>query len=110
MFSARSALVSSVTSALAPRFVFWWLLLVVVQQAQRVFLVMAVARREMPSAGVLGLTLLTGLRADLMSASVGMLAALLAALIVAAPFALRDARRSRAVFARALGIPGAVLA
>jgi hypothetical protein len=101
---------AQVASSFAPRFVYWWLLLVVVQQAQRVFLVMAAARREMPSAGVLGLTLLTGLRADLMSASVGMLAALLFALIVTAPFALRERRRARTVLARTLGIAGAVLA
>jgi Sulfatase len=98
-----------VTSALAPRFVFWWLLLVVVQQAQRVFLVSAAARRDLPSPGVLGLTLLTGLRADLVTASVGMLAALAVALLGAAVVALRDRRRARAFFARALGAAGAVL-
>src|SRR5262249_4113394 len=101
---------AQVASALAPCFVFWWLLLVVVQQAQRVFLVMAAARREMPSAGVLGLTLFTGFRADLMSASVGMLAALAAGLSFTRPCALRERRWSRRVFPRPRGFAGAVLA
>jgi hypothetical protein len=100
---------AQVTSALAPRFVFWWLLLVIVQQAQRVFLLIAAARREIPSPGVLGLTLLTGLRADLITASVGMAAALLVALIAAAPVALRGRRHARAVLARTLSIAGAIL-
>jgi hypothetical protein len=99
-----------VASALAPRFVFWWLLLVVVQEAQRLFLVMAAARRGIPSAGVLGLTLFTGLRADLITASVGMLGALLVASLVATPVALRARRRAGAVLARTLGLVGGVLA
>jgi arylsulfatase A-like enzyme len=94
---------------LAPRFVFWWLLLAVVQQAQRVFLVIATARGELPSPGVLGLTLFTGLRADLVTASFGMLAALVVALVVAALIAVRERRLARAVVARTLGILGAVL-
>jgi Sulfatase len=95
---------------LTQRFVFWWLLLVVVQQAQRVFLILATARREIPSAGVLGLTLFTGLRADLITASVGMLGALLVASLVAASVALRDRRRAGAVLARTVGLVGGVLA
>ena len=97
------------TSALAPRFVFWWLLLVIVQEAQRVFLLIATARREIPSPGVLGLTLLTGLRADLITASVGMLAVLVVALLVATPVALRERRHAGAVLARTLSVAGAML-
>jgi arylsulfatase A-like enzyme len=100
---------SSVTSALAPRFVFWWLMLVVVQQAQRMFLIGAAARRDVPSPAVLGLTLFTGLRADLVTAGFGMLAALVVALVVAAPFLLRGLRRARDVAARALTVAAAVL-
>ncbi len=94
----------------AARFVFWWLLLVVVQQAQRVFLLGAAARREAPSPGVLGLTLLTGLRADLVTASAGMLGAAAVALVVGALVALRRRDRARAAAARALGVAGALLA
>ena len=94
---------------IAARFVFWWLLLVIVQQAQRVFLIAAAARRERPSAPVVGLTLLTGLRADLVTASVGMLAALAVALVVAALVLLRGRERARAVLARTLGAAGGIL-
>ncbi|HZF06547.1 MAG TPA: hypothetical protein VE932_19595, partial [Patescibacteria group bacterium] len=75
--------------SLAARFAFWWLLLVVVQQAQRVFLMGAAARRDAPSPTVLALTLVTGLRADLVTASFGMLAPLAAALVVGALVWLR---------------------
>ena len=102
-------LVSNVTPALAPRFVFWWLLLVVAQQAQRIFLIGAAARREMPSPTILGLTLFTGLRADLVTASFGMLAALVVALVVAAPFLVRGLQRARIVLARVFSATAAVL-
>src|SRR5262245_2050035 len=109
MFSARSALVSSVTSALTPRFVFWWLLLVVVQQAQRIFLIGAEARRDAPSPAVLGLTLLTGLRADFVTASFGMIVVLVVAVIVAAPFALGGLGRAGAVLVRTVTVAAAIL-
>jgi arylsulfatase A-like enzyme len=95
---------------LASRFVFWWLLLVVVQQAQRLFLIGATVRRETPSAGVLALTLITGLRADLVTAGFAMLAALVIALLVAAPFMLRDRAAAYAVVKRTLSITAAVMA
>ena len=101
---------SNATSALAPRLVFWWLLFVVVQQAQRIFLIGAAARRDVPSPAVLGLTLLTGLRADLVTAGFGMLAAFVVALLVAAPFVLRGPRRAHAVLTRAFSAAAAVLA
>ena len=100
----------SVTASLVQRFVFWWLLLVVAQQAQRIFLmIVAAARREVPSPEVLGLTLLTGLRADLVTASFGMLAALALALLVAALVALRASSRAGSVLVRALGVAAASL-
>ena len=97
-------------SALVRRFVFWWGLLVVVQQAQRVFLLLAAARREPPAPSVLGLTLLTGVRADLVTASVGMVAALLVALLVAAPLAVLARPRVATVLLRALGVVATILA
>src|SRR5206468_5312031 len=93
--------------SLALRLAFWWLLLVVAQQAQRIFLIGAAARRDPPSPAVLGLTLITGLRADLVTASFGMLAALVLALLVAAPLALRAPSSARAVLGRTLGVAGA---
>ena len=99
----------SATPSLAGRFVFWWLLLVVAQQAQRVFLIAVAARRDTPSPTVLGLTLFTGLRADLVTAGFGMLAALTVAAVVAAPIALMSLARARMVLGRALGIAAAVL-
>ena len=97
------------TFPLASRVVFWWLLLVVVQQAQRFFLIGAAARREAPSPAVLGLTLLTGLRADLVTAGFGMLAALIVALIVAAPFALRGRGHAHGLVIRVVSIVSAIL-
>ena len=105
--SAHAAV--SPAPSLAERFAFWWLLLVVVQQAQRVFLIGAAALRDAPSPTVLGLTLVTGLRADLVTASFGMLVALAVALVVAAPVALRGRPRARAALVRTLGVAAAVL-
>jgi len=95
--------------SLAARFAFWWLLLVVVQQAQRVFLMGAAARRDAPSPTVLALTLVTGLRADLVTASFGMLAPLAAALVVGALVWLRRRERARAALVRTLGVASAIV-
>ncbi|HEY3099451.1 MAG TPA: LTA synthase family protein [Methylomirabilota bacterium] len=92
------------------RFAFWWVLLVLVQQAQRIFLIGAAARREPPTPAVLGLTLLTGLRADLVTAGVGMLAALVVALILAVPFVRRGPRRTRDLVVRVVSVAAAILA
>ena len=97
-------------AALLARFVFWWLLLVVVQQAQRLFLIGAAARRAAPSPKVLALTLFTGLRADLVTASWGMLLAVVLALVVTLPLVLAARRRAAGVFARALAVAAASLA
>jgi arylsulfatase A-like enzyme len=96
--------------ALSRRLAFWWLLLVVVQQAERLYLIGAAARRERPSLSVLGLTLLTGLRADLVTAGFGILAVLGVAALVAGVVVLRRADRAAAAFAVALGVAGAALA
>src|SRR5205814_940059 len=72
-------------------------------------MIVAAARREVPSPEVLGLTLLTGLRADLVTASFGMLAALALALLVAALVALRASSRAGSVLVRALGVAAASL-
>src|SRR5262249_60005763 len=79
------------------------------KQAQAIFLIGAAARRGAPSPTVLGLTLLTGLRADLVTASFGMIAVLLVALVVAAPFRLRGVGHAGAVLVRTLTIAAAIL-
>jgi arylsulfatase A-like enzyme len=97
-------------AALAPAFVFWWGLLVAAQQAQRLFLLGAAALREPPAPGVLALTLLTGLRADLVTASFGMLVALVPAAAVSALVALRRRELALAAAARTLGVAAAAVA
>ncbi|HEV8584747.1 MAG TPA: LTA synthase family protein [Methylomirabilota bacterium] len=82
----------------------------VVQQAQRVFLLGAAALREPPSPPVLGLTLYTGLRADLVTASAGMLVALATAVLVGAGVALRSRARAVGAAGRTLGVAAAILA
>ena len=109
-YTAPPWYVPDAVGALTRRFVFWWLLLVVVQQAQRFYLIGAAVRRERPSLSVLGLTLLTGLRADLVTAGFGMLAALAVAALVAGLVALRRPGRAAAALATALGAAGAALA
>src|SRR5262249_15220348 len=56
--------------------VFWWILLLLIQQAQRLLLTSLAVAREPTSARTLAQTLLTGVRADLITAGFGMAAAL----------------------------------
>ncbi|MGH7164828.1 MAG: LTA synthase family protein, partial [Nitrospiraceae bacterium] len=51
--------------------VFWWILFLVIQQAERLFLLPETLSIEVPAAGVLAKTLLIGLRADLITATLG---------------------------------------
>ena len=95
---------------MALRLAFWWLLLVVAQQAQRIFLIGAAARRDPPSPAVLGLTLITGLRADLVTAGFGMLVAFVVASVVAAPFLRHGPSRARAMVARVFAVAAAIVA
>jgi hypothetical protein len=55
--------------------VFWWILLLVMQQAERLFLLSDALRIEIPGTGVLVKTLVTGLRGDFVIATIGVLAA-----------------------------------
>ena len=63
-------------------FVFWWLLLLLIQQAQRLLLTSLALARESTSARTLAQTLLTGVRADLITAGFGMAAALALAIVL----------------------------
>ena len=64
------------------RFVFWWVLLLLIQQAQRLLLTGLAVVREPASPRTLAQTLLTGLRADLITAGFGMAAALAISVVV----------------------------
>lgn len=82
--------------------VFWWVLLFLVQIAERLFLVQEAARAERPTAGILAQTLFTGARADLMLATLGVLVALAGAALVTTPLALAARSRAAAWFRASL--------
>ncbi len=55
--------------------VFWWILFLVVQQTERLFLLPEALAREVPPWDVLGKTLLAGFRADLITATIAVILA-----------------------------------
>jgi phosphoglycerol transferase MdoB-like AlkP superfamily enzyme len=63
-------------------FVFWWILLLLIQQAQRLLLTALALTREPASPGTLTQTFLTGVRADLITAGFGMAAVLVVSGVV----------------------------
>ncbi|HTO13897.1 MAG TPA: LTA synthase family protein [Candidatus Binatia bacterium] len=63
------------------RFVFWWVLLLLIQQAQRLLLTALALAHEPTSARTLTQTLVTGVRADLITAGLGMIAVLAVSLV-----------------------------
>jgi hypothetical protein len=93
--------------------VFWWLLLVVIQQGQRTFLLLNVSSREAPEAGLLLKTLVTGVRADFVTAGFAITGALV--LGTAAASLLLIVRPRRAVgrvartYVRSLGVAAALV-
>jgi arylsulfatase A-like enzyme len=91
---------------------FWWLLLLVIQQAQRLYLLIRVVPREATSMAVLLKTVATGVRADLVAAGLSIAAAFLLAVAVGSLVLVR--RRRWADFssacARALTVVAAILA
>ena len=78
--------------------VFSWMLLFVIQQAERLFLIATSLRDEPPGRAVLMATLTTGFRADLVVATFGALAAVVLGVLVGAGLAC--VRRSRGPSAR----------
>ena len=92
--------------------VFWWLLLLVIQQAQRLYLLIRAVPREATSAPILLKTVATGIRADLVTAGLGIAGALLLAVAVGCLVLVR--RRRWADFssagARALAVVAAIVA
>ena len=81
--------------SLAATIVFWWGAFVIVQSAERLFLVATTLGQERPSAATLAKTLLTGLRADLIVATAGILVAIVLGLVIGAAVALLRRRRIR---------------
>lgn len=63
------------------RFVFWWVLLFLIQQAQRLLLTALAIVREPASPRTLTQTFLTGVRADLITAGLGMAGALVISVV-----------------------------
>lgn len=55
--------------------VFWWIFLLLIQQTERLFLLPEALAREVPPGSVLAKTLLTGLRADFITATIGVILA-----------------------------------
>jgi len=96
-------------------FLFWWVLLFLIQQAQRLLLTALAAGREAPSARTLVTTLFTGVRADLITAGFGM-ALVLAITLVAGSLVLLGRRLAgrelhpRRTYERALTITSIVFA
>ncbi len=91
--------------------VFWWVLLLLVQQAQRLVLLALAGARDLPSARVLLATLGTGVRADLVVTGLAIAAAFLVAL-VAGVIVLVSRRRAsaRRGAVRAFAVAAAVTA
>ena len=74
--------------SLATTIVFWWGLFLVIQSAERLFLVATTLGREWPTAATLAKTLATGLRADSICAAAGTVVAIGAGLVVGGGVAL----------------------
>src|SRR5437016_2599032 len=96
-------------------FLFWWVLLFLVQQAQRFLLTALAAAREAPSARTLVTTLVTGVRADLITAGFGMAAALVITLVIGSLVLLvrtlaRRPVEPRRTYARTLTVAAVVIA
>src|ERR671923_2594710 len=81
--------------SLAATLVFWWGAFVIVQSAERLFLVATTLRQERPSAATLGKTLLTGFRTDLIGATAGILVAIALGVVIGGTVALLRRRRIR---------------
>jgi hypothetical protein len=91
--------------------VFWWVLLLLVQQAQRLVLLALAGARELPSAHVLLATLGTGVRADLVVAGFAIAASFVVALVAGlGVLVVRRGANPRRVGVRALAVAAVVMA
>jgi hypothetical protein len=90
--------------------VFWWVLLLLVQQAQRLALMALASARELPAPRVLLATIGTGVRADLVISGFAVAAAFLLALLVGVTVLVMRRTRAWRAAVRALAIAAAVMA
>ena len=78
--------------------VFWWGVCLVIQSAERMFLVATTVTREPATAATLAMTLSAGFRADLMGAAGGIVIAVILGLVIGAGLAIdKRWRKGRAV-------------
>lgn len=93
---------------------FWWVLFLVIQQGERLFLLPETAARETPAAGLLLKTLATGLLEDLVVATGAITAAAVLALVCCLPFSLRGSSGSNSgragIYRRGLVVSSALIA
>jgi phosphoglycerol transferase MdoB-like AlkP superfamily enzyme len=83
---------------LSSTLVFWWGVCLVIQSAERLFLVATSIPREPPTAAALATTLRAGFRADLMGAAGGIVLAVVLGLVIGAGLAIaRRWRKGQAV-------------
>ena len=78
----------SAPRSLSLTLVFWWGVYLVIQSAERLFLVATTISREPPTAATLGTTLRAGFRADLMGAAGGIVIAVVLGLVIGASLAI----------------------
>jgi Sulfatase len=81
--------------SLAATLVFWWGLFLIIQSAERLFLVATSLRQEWPTAATLVKTLATGFRADLIGAAGGIVIAIVLGLLVGGGVAVVRRWRNR---------------
>src|SRR5258706_9398572 len=80
----RLAVVVSAPRSLGLTLVFWWGVCLVIQSAERLFLVATTITREPPTAATVATTLRAGFRADLMGAAGGIIIAVVLGLVIGA--------------------------
>src|SRR5438874_10679823 len=81
--------------SLTATLVFWWGAFLIIQSAERLFLIATTLRQEWPSAATLGKTLATGFRTDLIGAAAGIVLATGVGLLVGAGVAIVRRWRTR---------------
>ena len=83
----------SAPRSLSSTLVFWWGVCLVIQSAERMFLVATTITREPPTAATLATTLRAGFRADLMGAAGGIVIVVVLGLVIGAGLAIAKRRR-----------------
>ena len=96
----RLAVAVRAPRSLSLTLVFWWGVCLVIQSAERMFLVATTITREQPTAATLATTLRAGFRADLMGAAGGIVIAMVLGLVIGASLAIAKLWR------KGQGVPG----